>query len=103
MRAPKFGYGFVVLFLLVVCGAVLVYSGMMQRIRRGEWGGAHIHMDVGEQSATIEYDCAHGEIAGPLTIDDEGKFKLRGTFTPEHGGPIRGGESGNSKTASSPV
>ena len=100
MRAPKFGYALVVLCLLVFSGAVLVYSRMMQRIPRGEWGGAHIHMDVGEQSATIEYDCAHGEIAGPLTIDDEGKFKLRGTFTPEHGGPIRADESANSKTAS---
>lgn len=72
---------------------------MTQRIPRGEWGGAHIHMDVGEQSATIEYDCAHGEIAGPLTIDGAGKFKLSGTFTPEHGGPIRADESANSKTA----
>jgi hypothetical protein len=74
---------------LLLCTALLVYSQMIKRIPRGEWGGTHIQMNVGERSATIEYDCARGEILGPLTLDGAGKFQLRGTFTPERGGPIR--------------
>ena len=78
-----------VLCLLMLCAAVLVYSRMMDQIPKGEWGGTHISMNVGERSAKIEYDCAHGEIPGPLTIDGEGKFHLPGTFTRERGGPVR--------------
>src|SRR5688572_23147210 len=74
---------------LLLVTAVLVYSQMPQRIPKGEWGGTHIQMNVGEQSATIEYDCARGEILGPLIINGQRKFQLRGTFTPERGGPIR--------------
>lgn len=82
-------FTWVILGLMLLGTVVLVYSRMLQRIPRGEWGGLHIQMNVGEQSATIEYDCAHGEIFGPLNVDGEGKFKLAGTFTPERGGPIR--------------
>jgi len=97
MRAPKFRYTIVVVCLLIFSGAV--YSRMMTRIPRGEWGGVHISMNVGDGSATIEYDCAHGSIEGPLTTDGEGKFKLRGTFTPERGGPIRADETARSQPA----
>lgn len=93
MFAPKTIFTWAVLFLLMLCGVVLVYSRMMERIPRGEWGGTHISMNVGERSATIEYDCAHGEIPGPLNIDANGKFELAGTFTPERGGPIRADET----------
>lgn len=72
---------------------------MIQRIPRGEWGGTHISMNVGDASATIEYDCAHGTIPGPLNIDSEGKFQLAGTFTPERGGPIRADESSRDQKA----
>lgn len=61
----------------------------MQKIPTGAWGGHHISLEVGEKSATIEYDCAHGTIEGPLVTDAEGRFNLRGTLTPERGGPIR--------------
>jgi len=61
----------------------------MQKIPTGAWGGDHISMDVGSKSATIEYDCAHGEIEGPLEMDANGRFSLRGTHTPERGGPVR--------------
>lgn len=60
-----------------------------QRIRRGVWGGLHIRMEVAARSASIEYDCANGAINGPLTVDRNGNFNLRGTHTREHGGPIR--------------
>ena len=40
----------------------------------------HINIEVGEKSATIEYDCASGVINGPLVVDSNGNFKLRGTI-----------------------
>jgi hypothetical protein len=99
MYAPKALFSFMVLFFLVLCVVVMVYSRKVERIPRGEWGGTHISMDVGDRSATIEYDCAHGEISGPLTIDGEGKFELRGTFTPERGGPVRADETQRAQPA----
>ena len=56
-------------------------------------------MNVGDQWATIEYDCAHGEIPGPLNIDGDGKFELPGTFTPERGGPVRADETQRAQSA----
>ena len=61
----------------------------MKRIPAGVWGGPHINIEVGEKSATIEYDCASGVINGPLVIDGNGNFNLRGTHLRERGGPIR--------------
>ena len=71
----------------------------MQKIPAGAWGGDHISIDVGEKSATIEYDCAHGVIEGPLTIDASGRFNLRGTHAPERGGPVRADEQPGSLPA----
>jgi hypothetical protein len=70
-----------------------------QRLRTGTWGGAHISIEVGEKSATIDYDCANGAIDGPFTIDSKGRFSWRGTFNREHPGPIRIDEKPNSRAA----
>jgi hypothetical protein len=61
----------------------------MQCITAGMWGGLHVVIRVTDDSATIEYDCAHGTINGPLTVDSQGRFALSGTHVREHGGPIR--------------
>jgi hypothetical protein len=71
----------------------------MQRIPTGVWGGDHVRVEVGAKSATIEYDCAHGLIEGPLEIDANGRFNLRGTHTPERGGPIRSDDKPRSLAA----
>ena len=93
-------YVFVVIGFLLLVMVGLVYSRMiMQRIPRGQWGGTHINMDVDEHSATIEFDCATGEINGPLKVDGEGKFQLPGTFTPERGGPVRADEKRQAQQA----
>lgn len=60
----------------------------MQNIPTGIWGGQHIRIQVANGSATVEYDCAHGIIAGPMTLDSKGKFSLTGTHARE-GGPVR--------------
>ena len=77
----------------------LARPGKVQRIKTGMWGGDHIRLEVSANSATIEYDCAQGTIAGPFTIDSHGNFCLKGTHMPEHGGPVRRDEEPNSKPA----
>jgi len=62
------------------------------RLAQGTWGGPHIRIAVGDSSATIEYDCAHGQIDGPLVTDRRGRFSLKGTHSPEHPGPVRDNE-----------
>ena len=76
------------LLLIAIAGG----SQKMQRIATGVWGGQHINIEVGEKSATIEYDCANGVIDGPLVVDGNGKFSWRGTHRMERGGPIRADE-----------
>jgi hypothetical protein len=61
------------------------------RMIKGTWGGNHISMDVTEEGAQIEYDCAHGTISEPLRIDSQGKFSAKGIHVRERGGPVREG------------
>ncbi len=62
------------------------------RIPPGEWGGEHVFLQVTDSAATVEYDCAHGSIRGPLRVDARGAFTLDGFYVREHGGPMREGE-----------
>jgi hypothetical protein len=57
----------------------------------GIWGADHIAMTVAG-TTHLELDCAHGDIPRVLAIDARGQFDVTGTFTREHGGPIRVGE-----------
>ncbi len=83
--------GFVV--ILAATYFVITSNQKMQRIPTGNWGGQHINMKVGAKSATIEYDCASGVIQGPLIIDRDGNFNLRGTHRMQRGGPVRADET----------
>ena len=84
---------------LLLAGGVVLLLGFsvmfgarkMQRLSDGTWGGQHIRLEVNDGSVAVEYDCAHGTIAGPLTFDRQGRFSWSGTLTPERGGPIRMG------------
>lgn len=80
--------------LVLLFGLLLMSLTAMkqQRIATGVWGGQHINIKVGANSATIEYDCASGVIDGPLIVDSDGNFKLRGTHHMERGGPTRSDE-----------
>ncbi|HET6844514.1 MAG TPA: hypothetical protein VFK06_22940 [Candidatus Angelobacter sp.] len=62
----------------------------------GTWGGEHILLETSDNGAKAEFDCAHGEITQPLTLDQQGNFDVSGTFTAEHGGPVRRDETPNS-------
>ena len=80
--------------LVLLFGLLLMSVTAMnqQRIATGVWGGQHINIKVGANSATIEYDCASGVIDGPLVVDSNGNFKLRGTHRMQRGGPVRSDE-----------
>lgn len=82
----------IILGVSLLLFAIGVGTQKMQRIATGVWGGTHIQIEVGEKSATIEYDCANGSIDGPLVVDSNGKFSWRGTHRMERGGPIRADE-----------
>lgn len=58
----------------------------------GSWGGFHISLTLTEPGGTLEFDCAHGSIDEPFLVDTEGKFDFKGTYAPEHPGPIHNGE-----------
>ena len=79
--------GILILLLLVVPVSAKIQK--MQHIPSGLWGGQHISINVGSKSATIEYDCASGVINGPLVVDADGRFNLRGIHRMERGGPVR--------------
>ncbi len=52
------------------------------------WGGQHVALELTAEGATLEFDCASGTIALPLTVDAQGNFKVKGTFTRERPGPV---------------
>ena len=82
--------------------AVLACSnpiGAEVRVAAGTWGGEHVALEVITTGGRIEYDCAHGDLAGPLTMDRSGQFEVTGTHTPEHGGPAREDEKAESRPA----
>ena len=88
----------IVLFAL---SGVLLQAGAQgapdaSAVAGGAWGGEHIVLQVSEKGADVEFDCAHGLVSQPITLDKHGDFDVAGTFTPEHGGPVRRDE----KTAS---
>ena len=56
------------------------------------WGGDHVRMEVTTSGAELEFDCATGTITG-VVPEAEGTFSLKGTFTPERGGPTRDGQA----------
>jgi len=37
----------------------------------------------------LEFDCAHGSIEGPVALDADGRFDVRGAYTKESPGPVR--------------
>lgn len=53
------------------------------------WGANGIKLAVGENAATIEYDCADGKIEEPLKVDEKGNFRANGVHIRQKGGPIR--------------
>jgi hypothetical protein len=65
------------------------------------WGGEHIELSLTKVGGTLEFDCANGTLAKPLTVDSQGKFRASGTYTRESPGPtMREGNPAASATYS---
>lgn len=100
MRRTKMRFAAVALPLL--CGAVwlgcagrgaggLAVSAAQEgeSVTPGAWGGERVRLEVTEKGAAFETDCAHGTIDHPVTTEAGGRFKAKGHYVREHGGPER--------------
>jgi hypothetical protein len=58
----------------------------------GSWGGDHVRATIGEASSILVYDCAHGTIDQPFTVDTAGRFTLMGTHVIDSPGPVHEGD-----------
>ncbi|MBZ5666361.1 MAG: hypothetical protein LAO30_17335 [Acidobacteriia bacterium] len=86
------------LIVLFALSSVLLQAGMQaapdaSAVATGAWGGEHIILEISEKGAEVEFDCARGQVNGPIILDKHGDFDVAGTFTPEHGGPVRRDEN----------
>ena len=54
------------------------------------WGGDHAQIELTGRGGKTEFDCAHGTIDEPLSAGANGAFSVKGTLTPERGGPVQG-------------
>src|ERR1044071_536500 len=85
------------LLLLILSGGLLPASMPSKTDRStvvtGAWGGEHVILEASKAGAEVEFDCAHGQISQAVVLDPHGNFDVAGTFTPEHGGPVRRDES----------
>jgi hypothetical protein len=62
-----------------------------QHVLDGRWGGPHVQLDVTEDGAHLDFDCAQGHIEKPLTLKAGGRFDFKGSYTEEQPGPRREG------------
>jgi len=63
-------------------------SQMAQFVRRlapGVWGGEGLRLDVAQNGADLEFDCARGRITEPLIVDSKGRFHAKGFFERQSG------------------
>jgi hypothetical protein len=58
------------------------------RVPAGQWGGTGALLTVEDSSAAIQFDCAEGTLNGPLTMDEDRRFAVEGTFVRGRGGPV---------------
>jgi hypothetical protein len=61
-------------------------SGGKDRVPEGAWGGRDASLHVGDRGAEVEFNCSHGAIEEPLSLDEGHAFRARGYWVRE-GGP----------------
>jgi hypothetical protein len=76
-----------------------VSNAIIDGMPMGTWGGQHIGMEVTDNGARIEYDCAHGTINHQIVSDSNGEFAAKGFHVQERGGPVREGEESDGQPA----
>jgi hypothetical protein len=62
----------------------LATASPQKRVAEGRWGGQHLRLEVSADGAEFEFDCAHGRLTGPLTLNN-GRFAAAGTYVRERG------------------
>lgn len=78
---------------------VATMTQAQHRVATGLWGGQSAQLDVKEDGARIRFSCAHGVIEGPLALDAEGRFSVKGTFVAGSMGPTREDDPPKSRPA----
>ena len=86
-----------ILFVLMSCAIYPVKNA--STVAPSTWGGEHLMLTISASGAALEFDCAAGQIGQPIAVDKNGNFDMAGTFTPQHGGPIRKDESAPAQPA----
>jgi hypothetical protein len=85
-------YGFLILIAAGFFTNVLSGGEKVNHVTAGMWGGEHIGLDVTDEGAKIEFDCAHGSIEGLIALDANDRFDVSGVYVQEQGGPLRQGQ-----------
>jgi hypothetical protein len=83
----------------VACASAASWSQASPRVPTGAWGGEHVALTVTDTGAHFEFDCASGDIAKPLVVDDKGQFAMDGVFVQERGGALRPDDVPNKQAA----
>lgn len=73
-------------------------GGEAVNLPKGMWGGEHVQLEVGDDGAEIEFDCAHGRM-GKITPNASGIFDVSGVYVRERGGPVTSGDKEDSRPA----
>jgi hypothetical protein len=84
--------------LVLACAAYPGGASRLDRVPTGAWGGEHVRLTVTDTGGTIEFDCAHGSLDEPLTLDANGRFDVSGRLIQE-GGPTQKDESSVARPA----
>ncbi len=82
----------VLLLVSALFPALVLANSSLVQLSPSQWGGNHVHMVVDHARVSLEFDCAFGTIAQPLTIDSQGQFSAHGAYLIEPGGPGQEGD-----------
>jgi hypothetical protein len=84
--------------LILTCASNAGRASPLDRVPNGQWGGEHVLLTVDDAGGKIEFDCAHGRLDEPLTLDESGRFDVKGNLVGE-GGPVRKDEAATARPA----
>jgi len=86
------------LLVAVACASNPGSASRLDRVPNGDWGGEHVRLSVADAGGKVEFDCAHGTLQQPLTLDASGHFDVAGTLVGE-GGPTLKDETAAARPA----
>ena len=86
-----------VLLLALVPTQISAGQSAAGKATLGTWGGPDLQIEVTENGATLDFDCAQGSVFEPLLLDAKGHFQVKGTFQPQLGGPVKKDQSSTSR------